>query len=458
MKKRKGVSLIELVLTIAILSMVIQLVYSLLFAGKTSYSVSTNIGFAQQSTRLAGNFISEELRYASTLSDNKEAYDTDFYSISKVDYGDTSILVKTKYIFNDNGTPEDDTDDFYDEDILKTARGNWENISIIRNEETKLGLTIRATETSGGRPSSFELPIKLDLVNIENTGEENAYIPFEIDLSDGDYVYYRNSIDTEIRRRILIPVEEAEEEPAFFILTFDTNGGDTVEEMQITSGNEAILPIPIREGYAFVGWNTKSDGSGVSLGEKYTPVEDVTLYAVWTVEDELLYTFRYLTNEGVYKEYQLNEGDSIPIPSNPTKEGHIFDGWNPEIPVSMPADSFDVLAMWKSVELNGIRNLNISSVQSKNNTITPISGNIYVVGNQNDVTIKIEFKYGLDSSRIDISATGLTNDFAITNSGEDYVGSLTEKVPISSDKEVTITVRDLYNPTNFEAVKIILRK
>ena len=43
----------------------------------------------------------------------------------------------------------------------------------------------------------------------------------------------------------------------------------------------------------------------------------------------------------------LENGKAATAPANPTKEGHIFDGWDKEIPVSMPAEDITLVATWK---------------------------------------------------------------------------------------------------------------
>lgn len=44
------------------------------------------------------------------------------------------------------------------------------------------------------------------------------------------------------------------------------------------------LPLPVKEGFSFVGWNTMADGSGVTYnaGDPFITDADVTLYAMWT--------------------------------------------------------------------------------------------------------------------------------------------------------------------------------
>ncbi len=57
---------------------------------------------------------------------------------------------------------------------------------------------------------------------------------------------------------------------------------------------EVTLPTPTREGYTFNGWGTSEGATDVVTGS-YTPISNVTLYAVWTVNE---YTISYDANGG----------------------------------------------------------------------------------------------------------------------------------------------------------------
>ncbi|WP_422486940.1 PilW family protein [Gudongella sp. DL1XJH-153] len=92
-RKKKGISLIELILTIAILSIVIQVIYSIFFVGQKSYSTSKDIGFAQQEARSPLNYIDKELRAAMSVYLNSEPIEYPYYSLST----ENSQLVKRTY-------------------------------------------------------------------------------------------------------------------------------------------------------------------------------------------------------------------------------------------------------------------------------------------------------------------------------------------------------------------------
>ncbi len=78
--------------------------------------------------------------------------------------------------------------------------------------------------------------------------------------------------------------------PATYTVTFDANGGTAgtkVSQTGITSGGKATLPTdeqnPDNEGYLFIGWNTKADGTGTEFTADTAVTANITVYAQWTV-------------------------------------------------------------------------------------------------------------------------------------------------------------------------------
>ena len=80
--------------------------------------------------------------------------------------------------------------------------------------------------------------------------------------------------------------------PKYMTIRFKKNNGTgTMADVDVLSsfyGGGSTLPENTftREGYVFTGWNTESDGSGTSYGNKaaIAPAEDLTLYAQWEAE------------------------------------------------------------------------------------------------------------------------------------------------------------------------------
>lgn len=85
------------------------------------------------------------------------------------------------------------------------------------------------------------------------------------------------------------------------------------------------LPIPTREGYYFIGWNTKSDGSGITVTNSSTVSAYIgTLYAMWAEEEKTLFLFDngvdntsvtggWSTEDWTYNSYVDNNSSSARI-------------------------------------------------------------------------------------------------------------------------------------------------
>ena len=122
-----------------------------------------------------------------------------------------------------------------------------------------------------------------------------------------------------------------------YAVKYDANGGENAPKEQTkTKGKELVLSttVPTKEGYKFVNWNTKKDGTGTSYnaGAKYTTEASVTLYAQYEKElneEETKYTITFYTNDGTTEKSTkvVNKGNKVVKPEDPTREGYTFDGW-----------------------------------------------------------------------------------------------------------------------------------
>ena len=85
------------------------------------------------------------------------------------------------------------------------------------------------------------------------------------------------------------------------VVSFDTDGGDEVEEQVIEIGNKATEPLdPTKYGYRFAGWYT-STAYDTEFDFDAAITEDATVYAKW---EELIYDF---TDES--KNQEITQGD-----------------------------------------------------------------------------------------------------------------------------------------------------
>ena len=66
--KRKGVTLIEVVIVLAIFAMIIQVIYSVFFIGNKSYAISKDIGFEQQELRNTSIALRNRIKMAKGIS------------------------------------------------------------------------------------------------------------------------------------------------------------------------------------------------------------------------------------------------------------------------------------------------------------------------------------------------------------------------------------------------------
>jgi len=142
---------------------------------------------------------------------------------------------------------------------------------------------------------------------------------------------------------------------ATYTVSYDANGGSGAPANQTKTKDVDLTlssGVPIRSsGWRFIGWNTKSDGSGISYtpGDIYNKNVSVTLFAQWS--NKKLYTITYVKVEGLgpgatadkTKKYCKNakgdvsgtmaqttcvEGEDCTLSKNAfTREDLVFAGW-----------------------------------------------------------------------------------------------------------------------------------
>lgn len=106
-------------------------------------------------------------------------------------------------------------------------------------------------------------------------------------------------------------------------ISFDTDGGSSVETIKSKKGEKISLPTTTKEGYTFEGWYNGS--SKVRKNPSFK--KDVTLKAHWLVEDAETMTFTFDTKGGnSVKEITIECNKSFTLPT-PTKKGYKFLGW-----------------------------------------------------------------------------------------------------------------------------------
>lgn len=115
--------------------------------------------------------------------------------------------------------------------------------------------------------------------------------------------------------------------PETHTVTFDTGEGSPTPTQTVESGKTVTTPKnPTRQGYEFTGWTL--DGEPYDFG---TPVtRDLTLKAMWEKTDEpatAIHTIRFTTGNSPDTTITVKDGQTVPRPKDPTRDGWKFTGW-----------------------------------------------------------------------------------------------------------------------------------
>jgi|GEM_PF-6049290 len=122
-----------------------------------------------------------------------------------------------------------------------------------------------------------------------------------------------------------------------YTLSFNTDGGTSISPI-IKEYGESIgaVPDPERSGYVFSGWEPK-----IPLT---MPSDNLTVSAKWSVEK---YTISFNTDGGSHIPSITGEyGASVSIPNSPTRTGYDFEGWDRNIPTTIPSENVTLNAIW----------------------------------------------------------------------------------------------------------------
>ena len=110
-------------------------------------------------------------------------------------------------------------------------------------------------------------------------------------------------------------------------LSFETNGGSSIETVEVKKGESYELPVPTRTGFEFDGWFTDANFSGSAV-TSVVAENDATYYAKWTQ----LYTVTLdldggsLSATSLYLKAGANLYNAVKELA-PSKANHQFAGW-----------------------------------------------------------------------------------------------------------------------------------
>ena len=123
-----------------------------------------------------------------------------------------------------------------------------------------------------------------------------------------------------------------------YTLAFDANGGTPVDTI-VQNYDTALVPPadPSRTGYTFLGWEPALPDS--------IPPYDTNYTAQWQVNT---YTLAFDANGGTPVDTIVQNYDTALVPpAVPVRTGHLFAGWMPALPDSIPPHDAHYVAMWQ---------------------------------------------------------------------------------------------------------------
>ena len=126
--------------------------------------------------------------------------------------------------------------------------------------------------------------------------------------------------------------------PNDYSFSFDSNGGTAVDTLTQTYDNAFVTPAdPSRTGYTFLGWEPALPDS--------IPPYDITYTAQWQVNS---YALSFDSDGGTPVDTIVQNYDTALVPpADPSRTGHLFVGWMPALPDSIPPHDAHYVAMWQ---------------------------------------------------------------------------------------------------------------
>lgn len=165
-------------------------------------------------------------------------------------------------------------------------------------------------------PYSISGSVALEYTTREYNLQSNITIPFSVSGSAMlSYGYYKLDADVYIPFSVSGSAELTYVAPEYFTVDFYNWDGTLLISREVESGEDATPPTATRTGYTFDSW----DGA-------YTNVtSDRYIVATFTINT---YTVKFISDGTILSTQYIDYLDPATAPSNPTKTGYVFDGWD----------------------------------------------------------------------------------------------------------------------------------
>jgi uncharacterized repeat protein (TIGR02543 family) len=261
-----------------------------------------------------------------------------------------------------------------------------------------------------------------------------------------------------------------------YTITFETNGGNSIQTETNNFHNNLSIPTPTKVGHSFEGWFTDV-GTTQAFTLTKMPSYNLTLYAKWTINQ---YTINFQTNGGSFiASITANYGEVVSPPVNPTRQGYTFNGWysNEELteiaifPNVIPNGNINLYASWLinqytiTFETNGGNSLQTQTYNfSASLTVpTPTKVGHAFKGWFNDIELTEAFNLSsMPASNLTLYAYWIINQYSInfeTNGGNSIPSIIADYgdtviPPLNPTKEGYVFGGWYSNPTLTEATVI----
>lgn len=304
-----------------------------------------------------------------------------YLSSISVDYGsvlDLPIPTRKDYAFGGWWTGFTSNDGQY-----TTVTPVMNNITLYAKWNINKSYTIHF-ECNGGNPIS-------DMKYYADEKIECLIEPSKYDYSFSGW-YYDKSLTKNVAYPLTLTSDitlYASWSVATYKLTYQTNGGNEIDDVYATAGTEIELPIPNKSNYVFDGWY-KDSSLKIKANEKIELHNSQTLYAKWIDET---FEVSFASDHGSFIEKrQFISGTVINELPTPVRDDYIFNGWyndssyknKVQYPFKITAD-MTVYAKWTAnfigisslYDLNRISNMNqnyrlLNDIDCTNSTINSI--------------------------------------------------------------------------------------
>ena len=189
--------------------------------------------------------------------------------------------------------------------------------------------------------------------------------------------------------------------PNRYVITY--KNGNNIQYQDSVAYGTAIRPItdPTREGYTFTGWVPELPAT--------MPAYDVTVHAQWNINK---YALTYMDGNDMLSQDSVEFGADITPVANPTKEGYTFNGWNPEVPSTMPAHDVTVTAIFT------LNTYTVTATVNPANAGTVTGAGIYNYGSEVEMRAEAADGYlfsNWTNAQGAVVSTDAIFDFEITN-------------------------------------------